>query len=105
MTTSWRDLQIEGAADLEREVAVFSVGTKRDDLPMRFRVKIWERQDGTFHAHPEIAIKDKHGQPDWIAGAGKTIEQALSSAVEALLSTIPGKEPIEDDSIWWDPRF
>lgn len=98
-------LQIDGIAEIQRLVAVFSVAPKRDDLPMQFRVKIMERQDGTFLAFPEIAIKDREGRPDWTSGAGMSIEQALASAVEALLGTIAGKEPIEDDSIWWDPRF
>ena len=102
---SWHTLQIEGIAEIEREVAVFFVGPKHDDLPMGFRIKVHERQDGAFFAYPEIAIKDKSGQPDWICGAGSTIEQALASAVDALLGTIAGKEPITEESIWWDPRF
>ena len=75
---SWHTLQIEGIAEIEREVAVFFVGPKHDDLPMGFRIKVHERQDGAFFAYPEIAIKDKSGQPDWICGAGSTIEQALA---------------------------
>lgn len=98
-------MNIEGVAEMEREAAVFLVGAKRDDLPMRFRVKILERQDGTFLAQPEIAIKDKGGHPDWVSGAGKTMEQALASAIEMLLGSIAGKEPLTDESIWWDPRF
>lgn len=101
----WRTLQIDGIAEIEREVAVFLVGPTRDDLPMKFRIKVRERQDGAFFAYPEIAIKDNTGQPDWICGAGSTIERALASAVDALLGTIAGKEPLTTDSIWWDPRF
>lgn len=102
---SWQQLQIDGIATIERVVAVFEVGPKHDDLPMRFRVKVVERQDGGFLAYPEIALKGPDGQPDYIAGAGDSIEGALASACRALLSTIPGKEPITDDSIEWDPRF
>lgn len=102
---SWHSLKIDGVAEIERSVGVFVVGPKRDDLPMRFRIKVLERQDGTFLAHPEIAIKDKEGQPDWVSGAGRTMEQALSSAFEMLLGSIAGKEPLTDASIWWDPRF
>lgn len=102
---SWHRLQIDGIATIERVVAVFEVGPQHDDLPMRFRVKVTEHQDGGFYAYPEIALKGPDGVPDYVAGAGNSIEEALASACRMLLATIPGKEPITEDSIDWNPRF
>lgn len=102
---SWRTIQIEGVARIEREVARFTVETKRDDLPMAFRIKIIERADGDFIGYPEIAIKDAAGQPDWTSGRGASVEEALADTVRFLLETVQGKEPIAESAIWWDPRF
>lgn len=102
---SLRDLRLEGVAEIEREVAVYRIAPKRDDLPMVFRVKVVERPDGSFVAYPEIALKGADGQPDWTSGMGPTVEQALADCVTALFETIRGKEPLTDDSIEWSARF
>jgi hypothetical protein len=102
---TWHALHIDGVAELAREVAVFRVSPRRDDLPMVFRVKIVERQDGAFEGHPEIALKGADGEADWIAGSGATIEAALADTVAALLRTIEGKTPISDDSVEWSKDF
>lgn len=102
---SWKTLQIEGIARIEREVARFTVAPKRDDLPMAFRIKIIERTDGDFIGYPEIALKDASGQPDWTSGRGSSVEEALADTVRFLLETAHGKEPIRESDIWWDPRF
>lgn len=102
---SWKTLQIEGIARIEREVARFTVEPKHADLPMGFRIKIIEHANGGFSGVPEIAVKDAAGTPDWIVGMGNTVEEALADAVRYLLQSVRQREPLGDDSIWWDPRF
>lgn len=101
----WRSIQIEGIAEIEREVAVFYVAPRNPDLPMMFRVQIVETQNRGFIGHPEIALKDAAGNPDWTSGRGDTIETALADTVAAFLQTVAGKEPITDESIAWTERF
>lgn len=101
----WHKLQIEGVSRIKREVARFVVEPIRDDLPMAFRVKIVEEQDGLFYGYPEIAILDATGTPDFTSGRGATIEEALSDTVKYLLKTLEGKPQISPDAIWWNPRF
>lgn len=102
----WHKLKIEGLGRIEREAARFLVCPVRDDLPMGFRIKIVEDQNGLFTGYPEIAIRrPDDGEPDGTTGFGYTIEEALSATVKSFLDTLDGKPPITDDSIWWDPRF
>lgn len=102
---SWKTLRIEGIARIEREVAKFLVDPVPPALPMGFRIKIVERQDGDFIGYSEIAVKDAKGQPDGTSGRGATIEEALADTVQAVLRTANDNPPVDDDSIWWDPSF
>ncbi len=101
----WHSLKITGVSRIRREVARFLVEPVRDDLPMGFRIKIEEDQDGHFFGYPEIAILDPAGTPDFTSGRGATIEEALSDTMEYLLKTLEDKPTISPDAIWWDPRF
>jgi hypothetical protein len=102
---TWRDLRLPGLAGLEREVAVFVVHQKRDDLPMTFRVRIVERPGGTFSGYSEIAFRDSDGTEDWIAGTGATEEEALADTVKGVLLSFEGKVIVDDASIAWAERF
>lgn len=101
----WHQLKIEGIGRISREVARFTVEPIHEDLPMAFRVKILEDADGDFFGYPEIAIRRANGEPDWTSGRGRTIEEALAETVKSFFDTMQDKPKIEDDSIWWDPRF
>lgn len=101
----WHTLEIEGITRIEREVARFTVEPICDDLPMRFRIKILEDQDGDFRGYPEIAIRRADGEPDVTSGRGHTVEEALAATIRSVLLTRIDKPTIDDDAIWWDPRF
>ena len=101
----WRSLRIDGVSRIWREVACFTVEPIHDDLPMGFRIKILEDQQGHFVGRPEIAIRDAQGTPDWISGMGCGIEEALADTVKYFLQTLKDKPKIEPASIWWNPQF
>lgn len=101
----WHTLQIDGVSRIRREVARFLVEPVRDDLPMGFRIKIEEDQDGDFFGYPEIAITDAEGNPDLTSGRGHSVEEALADTMKYLLETLKEKPTIEPRAIWWNPRF
>lgn len=99
----WHTLRIDGISRIEREVARFLVEPTHPALPMGFRIKIVEHQDGRYSGHPEVALCTADGTPDMTCGWGSTIEETLSDTVKAVLDT--AKDKPEDASLWWDPRF
>ena len=46
-----------------------------------FKVKVIERDDGSFVGVPNVAIRSPEGTPEWTSGLGDTVEEALADAL------------------------
>jgi hypothetical protein len=78
----WRSLRIDGLGPIQRLAAVFQVGPPLARLPFpSFKVKVLERADGSFVAVLNVAIRAADGSPDWEAGLGDSVEEALEEAL------------------------
>ncbi len=102
----WQELRAGGLGPLQREVAVFRVGPPLERLPFAsFQVKVLERADGSFGAFLNVALLGPDGAPDWLAGPGATVEEAVEDALGWLARALDWQGLLtETDFVWWDPR-
>jgi hypothetical protein len=102
----WRDLRVEGLGPIDRVVSVFQVGPPLERLPFpSFKIKVVERTNGSFLAVPNVAALGPDGQPDWEAGLGDTVEEALEDVLRRFVRILDERKPSsEADFTWSDPR-
>jgi hypothetical protein len=102
----WRHLKVEGLGPVSRQVAVFQIGPPLTHLPFAcFKVKVIERPDGSYLGVPNVARRSVDGSPDWIAGLGPSIEEALEDTLRWFArSARMGDAATEEDFVWADPE-
>jgi hypothetical protein len=99
----WRNLKVEGLSPVARQAAVFQVGPPLARLPFAsFKIKIIERSDGSFLGVPNVARRSTDGSPDWIAGLGPSIEEALEDSLRRFAKSAGGGA--EEDFEWAAPE-
>lgn len=99
----WKTIDLHGAADISRVVAVYEVGDLR--VPWsRYKIKVLERTKGDFLASPNVCVK-VGGVPDWIGGLGNSELEALQDAVFRISEILSGRQDWgEHDFEWADPN-
>jgi hypothetical protein len=102
MDKDWRKIQSEGLGPVSRIAAVFQVGPPLATLPFaKFKVKIIENESGRFLGVANVAIKASDGSPNWIAGLGGTIEEALADTLRYFKDSLEGRSGLSNDAFEW----
>ncbi len=106
---SWFEIRVPGIARIDRIVAVFEVWAP-ETLPFaKFKVKIVERKGDNFAGFTNVAIRNPEtGQPEWTAGLGASVEEALRDVLQCFLREIEenslGRPLNEGDFVWSAPK-
>ncbi|CUH94300.1 hypothetical protein P22_0366 [Propionispora sp. 2/2-37] len=93
----WQKIKIDGVAFIEKCVAEFNVGELVKTPYSKFKVKIFERQNGTFIGFTNLQIKDKDGCPYAGVGHGETIEKALEDTIRYFFEMLEKKDLLTPD--------
>ncbi|KHD35617.1 hypothetical protein NL50_12755 [Clostridium acetobutylicum] len=93
----WKDVKIEGIARIEKVVAEFDVMELQKTPYGKFKVKIYESQDGEFIGYTNLRVKDKTGDACGGVGHGNTIEEALKDTIEYFLKVLSDKDFWEEE--------
>ena len=93
----WKKIRIDGIASIEKCVTEFNVGELIKTPYSKFKVKIYERQNGTFIGLTNLQIKDKEGCPYAGVGYGDTTEKALVDTINYFLKMINEKENLNEE--------
>ena len=100
----WKNIKIDGITSIEKIVADFeiSIGVKFPYSKIKVRIK--ETQRNNFIGMTNIATKERELlSPDWRAGFGRSIEEALEDTIKSFLESIVQNEAIEEaDFVWAD---
>lgn len=98
----WRSFRVDGLGPIQRIASVFQVGPPLDWLPFpSFKVKVWERGDGSFLGVPNVAVSGHDGSPEWTSGLGATVEEALEDALNRFVETLSGRGDLPDECFAW----
>ena len=93
----WKTINIQGIAFIEKCVAEFNVGELVKTPYSKFKVKIFEKKDGTFVGFTNLQLKDEDNIPYAGVGHGETIEAALEDTIKYFLNMINNKRDLSND--------
>ena len=95
----WQDLKIQGIASIEKVAAEFDI-SELDKTPYaKFKVKIYESNEGKFTGYTNLRVKDGTGDASGGVGFGATVAEALGDTILYFL-----KLPSTKD-IWGEEDF
>lgn len=108
MNNGWDNVKITGIVSIKKVVAEFIVEEFHYTPYSKFKVKIFEKQDGTYLGYTNLLVKGDDGYPSPEVGVGKTIEEALTNTIEVFLEQLIKKESTngkleENDFEYADP--
>lgn len=93
----WKNIKIEGIAGIEKCVAEFNVWELNKTPYGKFKVKIFENEDGKFTGYTNLQVKDAIGDPCAGVGYGNTVEEALEDTIRYFLRMLNDKEFVKQN--------
>ncbi len=100
----WRNVELSGASSLSRLSSEYEVIAPKVPQGGRFKIKVLERQDGTFAAFPNVCLRAADGTPDGVAGLGATETEALEDALKWFMAELANRAECQpEDFEWIDP--
>lgn len=97
IVADWKDIKIDGISSFKMLAAEFDVGEQSLTPYSKFKVKVYEKQDGTFIGYTNLMVKDEEGCPFPGVGFGITIEDALENTVRYFLVELKKKDNITEN--------
>lgn len=100
----WRKVELSGATMLSRVSGEYEVIAPKIPYGGRFKVKVFERVDGSFFATPNVCLKTADGSPDWLGATGRSEAEALENLLGSFMREINSRPSYTvDDFEWSDP--
>jgi hypothetical protein len=93
----WKDVKIEGIGIIEKCVGEFNVFETLKTPYGKFKVKVYERQNGRYVGYTNLLLKDEDGCPFAGVGHGETIEQALYDTIRYFLDMLNERECLNEE--------
>jgi len=99
---SWKKIQISGIARIEKCVAEFQVWELNNTPYGKFKVKVFERADGTFAGYTNIAIKNHTDNScEFGVGFGESISAALEDTTRYFLEILKERKALSENDFEW----
>ncbi|MFB1482350.1 hypothetical protein [Corallococcus sp. RDP092CA] len=100
----WKAINLHGGASISRVANIYELRDFRIPSTI-YRVKVLERDLGDFLAVPNVVVKNKSGDPELIAGLGRTEHEALQDIIDRMDESLMSAERLtSEDFEWSDPR-
>ncbi len=93
----WKNIKISEIASIEKCVGEFNVAELIKTPYGKFKVKIYEKQNGRYVGYTNIQLKDDDDCPFSGVGYGKTIADALEDTIRYFISMIDEKDSLKED--------
>src|SRR5258708_29578194 len=98
----WKEIKIPEIAKIERVVAHFEVWAIGVFPSAKVKIKILESPTGYYTGFPNMAAKSRQDRsPDWIAGVGDSISDALEDTIKSLLQSITENGATSEEDFEW----
>lgn len=93
----WKSIKIEGIGSIEKCVGEFNIIETLKTPYGKFKIKIYERQNGRYVGYTNLQLKDEDGCAFPGVGHGETLEEALRDTIEYFLNMINEKQSISEE--------
>ncbi|AVQ47674.1 TPA: hypothetical protein LA742_003251 [Clostridium botulinum] len=84
----WKNIEVYGVGSIEKCVGEFNIAETLKTPYGKFKVKVYERQNGGYIGYTNLQLKDEDGCGFPGVGHGETIEEALKDTIEYFLNMI-----------------
>lgn len=95
---SWKNIKIEKIASIEKVVGEYEINEIEKTPWGKFRIKVLEKQDGTYVAITNLMFIDEVGFENAGYGEGSTEEEALEKAISNFLALLPDDKQLSSDN-------
>lgn len=98
----WKTMNITGISRIEKCVAEFQVW-ELNKIPFgKFKVKVYERPNGTFAGFTNIQLKSlEDDSAESGVGFGKTISETLEDTVKYFMGMLNARDNLSEDDFDW----
>ncbi|MDD1607903.1 MAG: hypothetical protein LUO95_04030 [Methylococcaceae bacterium] len=98
----WKNIDLCGAASIEKEVYVFEI-YGIDEVPHgKIKIKIMkEAKSKKFWGYSNVTYKDSSGNVNGIAGYGYDVTSALQDTLKEFKNSIPSNVPCTEENFEW----
>ena len=93
----WKELRIDGIVSIEKCVSEFNVWEQRYSPYAKFKIKIFESNEGKFTGVSNLQVKDATGHFYCAVGFGKNVEEALKDTIDEFFKMVSRKSEREWD--------
>ncbi|CAM2898276.1 hypothetical protein HAHI6034_01820 [Hathewaya histolytica] len=101
----WRNIKIQGIGSIEKCVGEFNVAETLKTPYGKFKVKVYERQNGRYIGYTNLQLKDEDGCAFPGVGYGETVEEALKDTIEYFLNMINEKQVVNNEDFQCTDSF
>lgn len=88
MDNDWKKIKIDGIVSIDKVVAEFQIEEFNFVPYGKFKVRIFENQNGRYRGYTDLMVKEKDGYPSPEVGIGDTIEKALEDTINVFLAQL-----------------
>lgn len=100
----WKQIKIKGIASIEKFIAEFNVFELIKTPYGKFKVKIYQSNNGKFIGYTNLQLKDDDGCPFAAIGYVDSVEEALQDTIEYFIKMLDKKDHLEEgDFEYMDP--
>mgnify|MGYP001076704952 CR=1 FL=1 len=93
----WKSIKIQGIGSIQKCVGEFNIAETIKTPYGKFKIKIYEKQNGKYVGYTNLQLKDEDGCAFPGVGYGETVEEALKDTIEYFLNMINQKKNICDE--------
>ncbi|NPC91557.1 hypothetical protein HOO54_04670 [Bacillus sp. WMMC1349] len=98
----WKNININGIAKIEKCVGEFQVWELQKTPYGKFKVKVFERIDGSYAGFTNIRIKNlDDGSPESGVGFGRSITEALEDTLKNFMELLNQREVFSESDFEW----
>lgn len=98
----WKNIKISGIARIEKCVGEFQVWELEKTPYGKFKVKIFERIDGSFAGFTNIRVRNiEDGTPESGVGYGRSIDEALEDTLKNFIELLSVRDDFTEDDFEW----
>lgn len=101
---NWKDIKVAENIRIEKCVGEFNIWDVVNTPYGKYKIKIYERQNGKYIGYTNLQLKDEDGCPVSGVGHGETLEMALADTIQYFSSMIRERKNVkEEDFVYADP--
>lgn len=105
MEMNWKNIKISENIRIEKCVGEFDIWDVFNTPYGKYKIKIYERQNGKYIGYTNLQLKDEDGCPFSGVGHGDSLEKALMDTIQYFSRMIQERDNVnEEDFVYADPN-